>query len=108
MTTALYAHADDTPAELRSAARDHWDPSACRALADWYRERGMPADPQTEEPGDEERARWLDVLAHEYEIRFIQARLIRTVLPQIPLPMPSRRRYSDHDLVRFFDQYGLP
>src|SRR5262245_48826547 len=93
----------EPPAGLIEAA-SRYDTTAVRAMADWFREQNRPADADT--MSDEETAQCLDVMAHEIEVRLIQARQVRTVLPQIPPQMP--RRFSHRDLREFFNQEGLP
>ncbi len=91
---------------LVAAARGG-DLDALRAMGDLYRERGDPGDPESGNSSDLEIARCLDVLVHEWQIAFVQARQVRVVLPQIGTPIPHPR-YSDADLARSLSDWGLP
>jgi len=96
---------DSPPAGFLEAARRH-DPTAIRALADWYRVRGRPGD-VVNNMSDAEAARYLDVLAFDHEAEHVRARQVRVVLPQLGVPTPVDRP-SSRNLNRWFDERGCP
>src|SRR5687767_12707433 len=96
---------NEPPAGLNDAARAG-DITAIRALADWFRERGNPCSPDNQNRSDEEWALRFDVLAHEFEVRLVQARQLRAALPQVGAL--TRHQFSRRKLECFFSENGLP
>lgn len=86
------------------------DLSALSAAADWFRDRGQPADPENpaERPSDEERAYEVEVLRAELEVCFARARNNRRLLSvHTRLQQAAHARLSAREVESVLSEHGI-
>ncbi len=113
-TTQYTAYDSSGPPKAFGVAALKGDLGAIQAAADWYRDRGQPADPNDPDgnPSDDVMAYFVETYACDMEVRHAQGKQLRVMLSKLQptfkySPAERARRPSENAILHLLEEHGL-